>query len=134
MHPTLTNHDSKLDLPPPHPLRPNPTVVIALKQSLQYKYSGGTYGADFEPFEDCPGTSVDPGAVFLGCFKDKKYYRTMETLAYKAKNKLTNEVIHLTRARQDCAFCLVRMRYLRDGGRAFKLGCPFELPVCHGCS
>eukprot|EP00904_Undaria_pinnatifida_P010507 jgi/Undpi1/6587/HiC_scaffold_20.g09066.m1 len=65
-----------------------------------YKYSGGTYGADFEPFDDCPGIVDDsptpaptltPGAVYLGCFKDKKNYRTMETLAYKAKNQLTNE-------------------------------------------
>eukprot|EP00904_Undaria_pinnatifida_P010506 jgi/Undpi1/6586/HiC_scaffold_20.g09065.m1 len=81
-----------------------------------YKYSGGTYGAEYEPFEACdptlggdtpapsmvptpvpsivptPASSLTPGAVYLGCFKDKKKNRTMEYLAYKAKNRLTNEV------------------------------------------
>lgn len=39
-----------------------------------------------------PASSLTPGAVYLGCFKDKKKNRTMEYLAYKAKNRLTNEV------------------------------------------
>lgn len=87
---------------PAHPpARPDPLLPSPTKLYLQYKYSGGTYGADFEPFDDCPGIVDDsptpaptltPGAVYLGCFKDKKNYRTMETLAYKAKNQLTNEV------------------------------------------
>lgn len=70
---------------------------------LQYEYSGGKFGGDYNPLGACdnadltsptrppPAPSSDAGAVYFGCFKDVLGQRTMG-YEYQDTENLTNEV------------------------------------------
>lgn len=63
---------------------------------LQYKFSGGDFGKQYDPLGACNNDgSSNPeevaDAVFVGCFKGVFGERTMK-FEYKNKETLTNEV------------------------------------------
>lgn len=70
---------------------------------MQYEYSGGIFGGDYNSLGECdiveppnptvilPSPSPAADAVYFGCFKDVPGERTMG-FEYKDTENLTNEV------------------------------------------
>lgn len=102
--PELDQNSPNLKCPLPAAFRLPPCHTSCAQSSanhlllLQYGYSGGDFGGDYNPLDACdgepsppPSTSPSPDAVYFGCYKDVFGERTMG-YEYKDQENLTNEV------------------------------------------